>query len=104
MSKLVRRSRAELRGDYNPEQWPVDVRPQDVALMREAGINLVTVGAFASTSAVNRQSRNLAKAPGQLIRDSLSHVARGSEGALSTCSPEPGGPGRPRSGRARSWS
>jgi beta-galactosidase len=35
-----------------------------------------------STSAVNWQPRNLAKTPGQLIRDSLSHVARGSEGAM----------------------
>jgi beta-galactosidase len=35
-----------------------------------------------STSAVNWQPRNYAKKPGQLRRDSLSHVARGSEGAL----------------------
>lgn len=35
-----------------------------------------------STSAVNWQPRNLAKAPGELIRHSLAHVARGSEGAL----------------------
>jgi beta-galactosidase len=35
-----------------------------------------------STSAVNWQPRNLAKAPGQLARNSLTHVARGSEGAL----------------------
>jgi beta-galactosidase len=35
-----------------------------------------------STSAVNWQPRNLAKPAGQLIRDSLSHVARGSEGAM----------------------
>ncbi|WP_199853143.1 beta-galactosidase [Plantactinospora sp. BC1] len=34
-------------GDYNPEQWPEEVWPQDVALMREAGVNLVTVGVFA---------------------------------------------------------
>lgn len=32
--------------DYNPEQWPEDVWPQDVALMREAGVNLITVGVF----------------------------------------------------------
>jgi beta-galactosidase len=35
-----------------------------------------------STSAVNWQPRNLAKAPGQLRRNSLTHVARGSDGAL----------------------
>ncbi|MFC7625524.1 beta-galactosidase [Microlunatus sp. GCM10028923] len=35
-----------------------------------------------STSAVNWQPRNRAKAPGELIRDSLSHVARGADGAM----------------------
>ena len=34
-------------GDYNPEQWPEEVWHEDVALMREAGVNLVTVGVFA---------------------------------------------------------
>ena len=33
-------------GDYNPEQWPPSVWQEDVALMREAGVNLVTVGVF----------------------------------------------------------
>jgi beta-galactosidase len=33
-------------GDYNPEQWPSDTWPEDVALMKEAGINLVSVGIF----------------------------------------------------------
>ncbi|WP_055481420.1 beta-galactosidase [Sphaerimonospora mesophila] len=33
-------------GDYNPEQWPEDVWKEDVALMRRAGVNLVTVGVF----------------------------------------------------------
>ncbi|MDT0444840.1 beta-galactosidase [Streptomyces johnsoniae] len=33
-------------GDYNPEQWPQEVWPQDVALMREAGVTLVSVGIF----------------------------------------------------------
>ncbi|MFB9237660.1 beta-galactosidase [Plantactinospora siamensis] len=35
-----------------------------------------------STSAVNWQPRNLAKAPGQLRRNSLAHVARGADGVL----------------------
>ncbi len=34
-------------GDYNPEQWPEDVWAQDVQLMREAGVNLVSVAIFA---------------------------------------------------------
>jgi beta-galactosidase len=33
-------------GDYNPEQWPEDVWHEDVAMMREAGVNLVHVGVF----------------------------------------------------------
>ncbi|MFI7036088.1 beta-galactosidase [Microbispora rosea] len=33
-------------GDYNPEQWPEEVWREDVRLMREAGVNLVTVGVF----------------------------------------------------------
>ncbi len=33
-------------GDYNPEQWAPQVWREDVALMREAGVNLVTVGVF----------------------------------------------------------
>ncbi len=33
-------------GDYNPEQWPREVWVDDIALMREAGINLVSVGIF----------------------------------------------------------
>ncbi|ADB30925.1 Beta-galactosidase [Kribbella flavida DSM 17836] len=37
-------------GDYNPEQWPPEVWKHDVALMRRAGANLVTVGVFAWSS------------------------------------------------------
>jgi beta-galactosidase len=33
-------------GDYNPEQWPEEVWAEDVALMREAHVNLVTVNVF----------------------------------------------------------
>ncbi|TDC36726.1 beta-galactosidase [Micromonospora sp. KC213] len=32
--------------DYNPEQWPEEVWAQDVALMRQAGVDLVSVGIF----------------------------------------------------------
>ncbi len=34
-------------GDYTPEQWPREVWHEDVALMREAGANLVSIGIFA---------------------------------------------------------
>jgi beta-galactosidase len=33
-------------GDYNPEQWPESVWHDDVRLMREAGVNLVSLGIF----------------------------------------------------------
>ncbi|MFD7024487.1 beta-galactosidase [Promicromonospora sukumoe] len=33
-------------GDYNPEQWPRDVWDEDMALMRRAGVNTVTIGVF----------------------------------------------------------
>nr|WP_314840682.1 beta-galactosidase [uncultured Microbacterium sp.] len=33
--------------DYNPEQWPREVWPDDVRLMREAGVTLVSLGIFA---------------------------------------------------------
>ncbi len=33
-------------GDYNPEQWPREVWDEDVRLMREAGVNRVSVGIF----------------------------------------------------------
>jgi beta-galactosidase len=32
--------------DYNPEQWSEDIWAQDVALMGEAGVSMVTVGVF----------------------------------------------------------
>jgi len=34
-------------GDYSPDQWPEAVWPEDVRLMREAGVNLVSLGIFA---------------------------------------------------------
>jgi beta-galactosidase len=33
-------------GDYNPEQWSEEVWREDVRLMREAGVNLVSLGIF----------------------------------------------------------
>ena len=33
-------------GDYNPEQWSPGVWPEDVRLMRRAGVNIATVGVF----------------------------------------------------------
>ncbi|WP_307128784.1 beta-galactosidase [Streptomyces sp. B1I3] len=40
------RGRILFGGDYNPEQWPEDVWADDVRLMKEAGVNSVTLGVF----------------------------------------------------------
>ncbi|GAA1524516.1 beta-galactosidase [Agromyces terreus] len=32
--------------DYNPEQWPDEIWPDDVARMREAGVTMVSLGIF----------------------------------------------------------
>jgi beta-galactosidase len=44
-------------GDYNPEQWPEEVWREDVALMRRAGVNLVSVGVFAWSRLEPEQGR-----------------------------------------------
>ncbi|WP_240675459.1 beta-galactosidase [Cellulomonas endophytica] len=44
-------------GDWSPEQWDPAVWPEDVALMREAGVNLVTVGVFAWSSMEPEEGR-----------------------------------------------
>ncbi|MRG61181.1 beta-galactosidase [Agromyces sp. CFH 90414] len=33
--------------DYNPEQWPEELWPDDIARMREAGVTMVSLGIFA---------------------------------------------------------
>ncbi|WP_033343838.1 beta-galactosidase [Catenuloplanes japonicus] len=43
---IPRLDRIAYGGDYNPEQWPEEVWAEDAALMREAGVNLVSVGIF----------------------------------------------------------
>ncbi|RKN03638.1 beta-galactosidase [Streptomyces radicis] len=44
--RMDRLDRLAFGGDYNPEQWPEEIWPEDVALMREAGVTLVSVGIF----------------------------------------------------------
>jgi len=53
-------------GDYNPEQWPESTWAEDVRLMAEAGVNLVTVGVFSWT--------RLQPAPGDLTAGWLDRV------------------------------
>ena len=52
--------------DYNPEQWPESTWADDVALMAEAGVNLVTVGVFSWSK--------LQPAPGELTAGWLDRV------------------------------
>jgi beta-galactosidase len=40
------RGRLLFGGDYNPEQWPKETWAEDIRLMRDAGVNLATVGVF----------------------------------------------------------
>ncbi|MET7313087.1 beta-galactosidase [Streptomyces sp. NPDC005571] len=40
------RGRILFGGDYNPEQWPEEVWEDDVRLMKDAGVNSVTLGVF----------------------------------------------------------
>lgn len=47
-------TRVHFGGDYNPEQWEPRVWREDVKLMRDAGVDLVTVGVF-SWASVERQ-------------------------------------------------
>src|SRR5699024_11470406 len=45
-------------GDYNPEQWTRETWVEDVCLMREAGVNLVSIGMF-SWASLDRKSTRL---------------------------------------------
>lgn len=42
-----RTPRIQYGGDYNPEQWPREVWPQDIRLMRAAGVTTATIAVFA---------------------------------------------------------
>ncbi|HEY4277644.1 MAG TPA: beta-galactosidase [Conexibacter sp.] len=51
MTSMIDALRARLAGigygaDYNPEQWDPAVWEEDIALMREAGVTIVTLGIF----------------------------------------------------------
>ena len=44
-------------GDYNPDQWPEEVWEEDVRLMHEAGVNLVSLGIFSWSRLQPREDR-----------------------------------------------
>ncbi|GLZ13465.1 beta-galactosidase [Actinomadura sp. NBRC 104425] len=75
-------------GDYNPEQWPPSVWAEDMKLMAEAGVTLVTVGVFAWASVEPR--------PGEYdfgwfdrVMDNLADHGIGACLATMTASPPP---------------
>jgi beta-galactosidase len=75
-------------GDYNPEQWPESTWAEDVRLMAEAQVNLVTVGVFAWS--------RLQPAPGELtagwldrVLDLLGAAGIGVDLGTGTASPPP---------------
>ncbi len=73
-------------GDYNPEQWPESVWLEDMRLMREAGVNLVSLGIFSWAK--------LEPKPGQYQFDWLDRVLdllleNGIQVALATATASP---------------
>ncbi len=82
------RSRIAFGGDYNPEQWPVEVHDQDVELMAEAGVDMVTLAVFSWAT--------LEVSPGvfefdwlDTIIEKLSAAGIGVDLATGTASPPP---------------
>jgi beta-galactosidase len=72
--------------DYNPEQWPESLWVEDMRLMREAGVNLVSIGIFSWSK--------LQSAPGRFhfewldrLMDLLAHHGIGADLATATASP-----------------
>jgi beta-galactosidase len=73
-------------GDYNPEQWSPEVWQEDVALMQQAGVNLVTLALFAWA--------RLEPRPGDYDWDWLDQImnllhAHGIHVCLGTATPSP---------------
>jgi beta-galactosidase len=75
-------------GDYNPEQWPASVRAQDLELMRQARVNLVTVGVF-SWAQLEPQEGKYDFAWLDSVLDSLADSGIGVALATPTASPPP---------------
>ena len=71
--------------DYNPEQWPRDVWDEDVRLMMEAGVDLVTVGCLVGAVGAGRGQLCLRLAAGRL--DLLSRAGIGVDLATPTAAP-----------------
>ncbi len=76
-------------GDYNPEQWPEHLWAEDVALMAEAGVNLVTVGVFSWAQLQGGLGAELSADWLDRVLDLLYEVGVGVDLATATASPPP---------------
>ncbi|WP_214443602.1 beta-galactosidase, partial [Mycobacterium tuberculosis] len=45
-TRRVRLDALAFGGDYNPDQWPEETWHEDIRLMREAGVNMVSLPIF----------------------------------------------------------
>ena len=75
-------------GDYNPEQWPESTWAEDIQLMAQAGVNLVTVGVF-SWSRLQPGPGELTAAWLDRVLDLLADAGIGVDLATGTASPPP---------------
>ncbi len=75
-------------GDYNPEQWAPEVWREDVERMREAGVNLVTVGVF-SWARIQPREGEFDWAWLDEVLDLLHEADIGVDLATATASPPP---------------
>ena len=76
-------------GDYNPEQWPEQVWAEDVALMSEAGVDLVTVGVFAWAELQAAPGAELRAGWLDRVMELLAAAGIGVDLATATASPPP---------------
>ena len=76
-------------GDYNPEQWPESTWAEDVQLMAEAGVNLVTVGVFSWTRLQPARGELTARWLDQVL-GLLADAGIQADLATATASPPPG--------------
>ncbi|MGL4176832.1 MAG: beta-galactosidase [Dermatophilaceae bacterium] len=81
-------TRIHLGGDYNPEQWPESVWAEDMRLMREAGVDLVTPAVFA-WSALEPEDGRFELGWLDRVLDLLAEHGIGADLATATASPPP---------------
>ena len=75
-------------GDYNPEQWPEETQDEDLRLMGQAGVDLVTVGVF-SWALLERRPGDFDFGWLDRVLDRLAGAGIGVDLATATASPPP---------------